>query len=389
MDSLTKASRGLMRVPLCAGLLVLALACSPMPETESAPELPYDAMAGRIVAALQPEPGERAILGFDPSHMPTLAERTERALRDAGVLVTRHEFGASGSLKTRLREADTYVWLPFGPESDVEPLMAEFPITSNWVDSGFRRQVHFHWNDGTRAPDGMQGVHSPAYDRVYADALDIDYAALDRRMGKAIAALRSGEVRVTTPAGTDLRFETGGRVFTKQNGDASRAAMENARVRIQREMELPAGALRVAPLEQTVQGVFVVPYARLLAHPWARSDGEPPMRNLRLTFRDGVVTEVAAGAGEDLFRDFLEKNPALKHFREFALGFNPKLVTPEGSEWIPYYGYGEGVVRLSLGDNTELGGSVRGAGTRWFLFTDATVSAAGHSLVRDGKLQGF
>jgi len=50
---------------------------------------------------------------------------------------------------------------------------------------------------------------------------------------------------------------------------------------------------------------------------------------------------------------------------------------PEGSPWIPYYGYGAGVVRLSLGDNSELGGKV----------TDATVAVDGKVWVKDGKLR--
>ncbi len=47
-------------------------------------------------------------------------------------------------------------------------------------------------------------------------------------------------------------------------------------------------------------------------------------------------------------------------FREIALGFNPLLAVPDRAPWIPYYGYGAGVVRLSLGDNSELGGAVGG-----------------------------
>ncbi len=62
-------------------------------------------------------------------------------------------------------------------------------------------------------------------------------------------------------------------------------------------MELPAGAIRVAPLEESVEGVIVFPTSE-----WNQ-----------------------------------ERVP-----------------------WISYYGYGAGVVRLSLGDNSELGGSVVG-----------------------------
>ena len=75
-----------------------------------------------------------------------------------------------------------------------------------------------------------------------------------------------------------------------------------------------------------------------------------------------------------------------KSFRELALGFHPLLAVPKENPWIPYYGYGDGVVRLSLGDNSELGGNVTGGYVRWNFFTDTTVTVAGEVWVRDGKL---
>ena len=75
-----------------------------------------------------------------------------------------------------------------------------------------------------------------------------------------------------------------------------------------------------------------------------------------------------------------------RRFREFALGFNPMLAVPDRRPWIPYYGYGAGVVRLSLGDNTELGGTISGGYVRWNFFTDVTVAAGDTVWVRDGKL---
>ena len=74
-----------------------------------------------------------------------------------------------------------------------------------------------------------------------------------------------------------------------------------------------------------------------------------------------------------------------RRFREFALGFNPLLAVPEEQPWIPYYGYGAGVVRLSLGDNSELGGRVTGGYVRWNFFADATVTVGNTVWVRDGK----
>ncbi len=58
---------------------------------------------------------------------------------------------------------------------------------------------------------------------------------------------------------------------------------------------------------------------------------------------------------------------------EFAIGVNPALAPQQGSKALPYYGYGSGVVRLSLGDNEEVGGKVRGGFVRWFFFPNASV----------------
>jgi hypothetical protein len=363
-----------------AALLVLAaigFACTREPATETAAQLPYEAMAARMVAALQPEPGERVLLRFDPELMPGLEAEVGKQLREAGAQVGSLPYGEAEDFEQRLSEIDAYIWLPVADQfTSTPPEQAE--ALGRWLDEGRGRQIHFHWGSGTFGLDGVPGTHSAAYDRVYVDALEIDYQALDQQMEATIAKLRAGTVRVTTPAGTDIRFRVGERPFTKQNGDASRAAMQSAVVRIQREIELPAGALRVAPLEESVEGTIVIPQARA---------GAAVVRGIRLQFERGVITRTTAEENEAVLREFLDSGSALKHLREFALGFNPKLVTPVGEPWVAYYGYGAGVVRLSLGNNAELGGAVRGGGVWWFFFPDATVLVGEEVLVETGQLK--
>ena len=62
------------------------------------------------------------------------------------------------------------------------------------------------------------------------------------------------------------------------------------------------------------------------------------------------------------------------------------LAIPKKNPWIPYYGYGTGIVRLSLGDNSELGGNVKGGYVRWNFFTDATVIVGDSTWVKAGKM---
>ena len=151
-----------------------------------------------------------------------------------------------------------------------------------------------------------------------------------------------------------------------------------ARNLIDREIELPAGAVRVAPIEESVTGVVVFPDGM-----W----GETIVKGLTLTFSEGVATEMAAAEGLEAVEAVIEEAGVVaKSFREFALGVNPKLAIPSQDPWIPYYGYGAGIVRLSLGDNTELGGNVGGGFVRWNFFTDATVWFGDRIVVEDGKL---
>lgn len=341
----------------------------------TAQSLPYESMAARIVTALQATPGERVLLRVDPGTMAPLAPVVRAALEARGAMVDAIPYGPVPDLEARLAQTDIYVLLP--AQASAAPVDQQRAL-ERWIDDGRGRELHFHWGDGTRDLDGLPASHTPAYDRVYVDALDVDYRQLATRMDQAIKRLRAGEIRVTTPSGTDIRFRVGDRPFNMQDGDASKARASLGRIRIDRHIELPAGILRVAPIEESVTGIIVVPSARF---------GSERAADVRLEFQKGVVSRAQARSGNEALQTFLVSDPAASRFREFCLGFNPKLVVPSGESALPYYGYGSGVVRMSVGDNTELGGSVRGGVVRWLFFPDATVRVGSDVIVRDGKLQ--
>jgi leucyl aminopeptidase (aminopeptidase T) len=210
--------------------------------------------------------------------------------------------------------------------------------------------------------------------------LETDYHALGDVERRFAAALKSGEVHITSPGGTDLRFRAGDRPANLQDGDASAARAAAGKVLVDKEVELPAGVVRVAPLEETVEGI--------VAFPPSQWDGRPA-EGLTLRFSKGRVVEIVAARGKDAVEAEMRKaGDAGRAFREIGVGFNPLLAVPERGPWIPYYGYGAGVVRLSLGDNTELGGNVAGSSyVRWNFFTDLTVVVNSTTWVRNGKLQ--
>jgi leucyl aminopeptidase (aminopeptidase T) len=251
----------------------------------------------------------------------------------------------------------------------------------DWLKEGRGRTVHFHWvENGSAYPIAGQPM-PPRFeiDALYQRALlDTDYRALAARQRAFASALRGGEVRITSPAGTDLHFRAGDRPINLQDGDASAARASAGQVLIDREIELPAGAVRVAPLEETVDGVIAFPPSQ-----WSGR----PVEGLTLRFSKGRVVDVSAVSGRDAVEaEMNAAKEAGRSFREFALGLNPLLAIPERGPWIPYYGYGSGVVRLSLGDNTELGGHVGGGYVRCNFFTDLTVTVGGTVWVKNGRV---
>jgi hypothetical protein len=256
------------------------------------------------------------------------------------------------------------------PNSEAEAL-------GKWLDSAGGRQVHFHWTGITTGTDGEPIAVPPHFDQLHLVALDANEGALRHQLARAAELLRGREIRVATPAGTDLRFRIGDRAICLQDGNAARAAVAKKPLRVDKEIELPAGVLRVAPLEETVTGTLVVPILRV---------GEDTARMVQLDFSNGRVTDVRAESGAEAVRAMLAKSPALANFRELGIGFNPALVVPPTEPAIPYAGYGAGMVRLSLGDNRELGGRVSGGDVRWLFFPDATVTAGTAVLVAGGRL---
>jgi hypothetical protein len=287
------------------------------------------------------------------------------------------------------RNVDAAIMMPGATTAHPAYLAMQDWLKEDLVEHRGRRTIHFHWvENGSAYPLAGQPL-PPRFeiDRLYQRALlDTDYTALAAAQKKFADALRSGDVHITSALGTDLRFRAGDRPINLQDGDASQARTARGVVLIDHEIELPAGAIRVAPIEDSVEGV--------VAFPPSQWDGRP-VDGLKLRFARGRVADLAAASGRDAVEAELRRAGDVgRAFREFALGFNPLLAVPERGPWIPYYGYGAGVVRLSLGDNTELGGKVEDPSTgsgqpayvRWNFFTDLTVTVGGTTWVRNGRL---
>ena len=167
--------------------------------------------------------------------------------------------------------------------------------------------------------------------------LDIDYDEL-RAREEELARLLEGHtrVRLSTPAGTDVTFEIGGRPVYRDNGDLSQpGAFGN----------LPAGEVCLAPLEGTAEGVVKI-------------DGsiggigrvkEP----VTVRFSRGRATEIS----DARLREMLQAHgPEAFQLAEFGIGTNPRASIVgnvlEDEKAI-------GTAHIALGANHSMGGKIQ------------------------------
>ncbi|HSR70291.1 MAG TPA: aminopeptidase [Acidobacteriota bacterium] len=352
----------------------------------------WEALAEAIAYRLELQPGEKVLLLTYPGRFQSLADQLRSQVRRAGAVdmgqMEVWRFTPTGdpafqpdeawnrareAAREMLSDVDVTLKLP-----GALPFHAPYQAVQDLLRQGKGRTVHFHW-EGAYDLQGNALPVSERVSRLYEKAvLETDYDAVAETQRSFESAMRQHPVRVTTPAGTDITFRIGGRPVTRQDGDASATRASQARNLIDREVELPCGAIRVAPLEESVEGVIVFPETT-----WAGQK----VRNLRMRFERGRVAEWSAQEGAQAVQEEMaQAGDASRAFREFALGFNPLLAVPREDPWIPYYGYGAGVVRLSLGDNSELGGNVGGGYVRWNFFVDADVQVGDEAWVQQGRL---
>lgn len=384
-----------MRVLFLTALMLL----SAISWSQSVPPrftMQWEALAAHIVERLDLQPGERFLAVAHPGLFDELIPHLRYEVMKAGAVdlgvidvlaepvpgawdaqVLRDGTRiARRSLFEMLKNVDASVMLP-----GANPPHPVYAALQDLMREGRGRTIHFHWlqNNSAFSLPGQPLPPVHVLEATYQRALlEADYDALAAHQRRFERAMRSGEVRVTNDAGTDIRFRIGDRPVNFQDGNASAARTDRGVVLIDREIELPAGAIRVAPIEESVHGTIAFPPSQ-----WSGR----AVTGLKLTFEAGKVVAVSAKSGQDAVEaEMRNAGAAGRAFREFALGFHPLLEVPGVNPWIPYYGYGAGVVRLSLGDNSELGGKVSGGYVRWNFFADTTVAIDDDVWVRNGKL---
>jgi leucyl aminopeptidase (aminopeptidase T) len=189
--------------------------------------------------------------------------------------------------------------------------------------------------------------------------------------GRGLEPLMSGEgqVHVTTPFGTDLRFKLDKRSLDYSYGLATEERAERGEVTF-----LPTGGIEVSAAEDSAEG-------RIIYDTSIRS-GKGQVEGLTFQVAQGRIKQPSARSGKEIFERYLREGTGDENrFAYFGFGLNPKL----------RYGFTQddkvlGSTTLGFGDNKAKGGKNIASGGWWASMTKATVTIDGQRVLEDGRL---
>lgn len=341
----------------------------------------YARLADAVVnRSLKLARGERVILWGDKSLDRGMMAALRQAITQSGgtfediaaptrattqALTPQQRVARDAGWKSAFARADAAIWLPSATD-----LIEDKPF-EHLVEGSKVRSIHFHW---FLPPDAAD---VEAAERMLEAAIHYPPDALRRRMEAVERVVRGATVRVIAPHGTDVSFDVPREAWMHFNtGDASPAKVAKARSVRDREEELPASVLRTTDI-RNVNGTVVA---------YAAFDTRGALLRATLTGGKLVKLESVRG-GEAVVQRWQNATGAKDIPGEFVLSVNPALTAVLPSGFMPYYGYGAGIVRLAIGDNWESGGRNRSSNGELLLFIpNATVTAGGTTLVRTGTL---
>ena len=202
-----------------------------------------------------------------------------------------------------------------------------------------------------------------------------DYNALQKEISGLNPLLRRRrDVRVTSEAGTDIRFRTGARWVLEDNGICNRPGQVT---------NLPAGKVFVLPQEQTMNGKIVIDGS------W---EGTILEESISFLVEDGLVVSISGGEAAENIQSVLdEARVGLRPSRanlintvaEFGFGMNPrarisgKRLEDQVVRGAAYFGFGD---NSALGGAASVGVHMRG------VMLNPTVELNDVDLVIEGRI---
>ena len=200
--------------------------------------------------------------------------------------------------------------------------------------------------------------------------MNADYHRIAERTHRLCAMMeKTSVIRVTAPAGTDVRLPVAGRHAHASSGlFRERGQWGN----------LPTGEAYLAPLERQSNGVVVVD--------GSMASVGVTVEPIRIVVENGYATDITGGAGATQLLALLEPHGRDgRNVAEFGIGTNDRArltgVILEDEKVM-------GTIHIAFGDNKSMGGTVRVASHLDGLVKRPTVWFDDRKIMDDGRLLG-
>ena len=149
----------------------------------------------------------------------------------------------------------------------------------------------------------LANMSTQAFEDFYFDVCNLDYAKMDRAQDSLQALMnQTSKVRIVSP-GTDLSFSIENIPAIKCSGTAN----------------IPDGEVYTAPVRDSVNGT--------IAYNAASVYNGITFENVTFRFENGKIVEATSNDTEKLNK-ILDSDEGARHIGEFAIGFNPYILTP-------------------------------------------------------------
>jgi len=195
---------------------------------------------------------------------------------------------------------------------------------------------------GDACEAGARGATLPGItESVFVTGLDADYQAIAEHSERMHQQVREAdEIRVTSPQGTDITFEIGGREWLLDTGIVHEPGEFS---------NLPAGEIFVSP--ESATGTYVVD-GTMRPHGLLEAD-----QQLTFEVENGLVTHIS----DDEIRSQIETaaeaaGDAAYNLAELGIGTNVGVDELVGSVLLDEKA--AGTVHIAIGDNASIGGEV-------------------------------
>ena len=277
---------------------------------------------------------------------------------------------------------DSYVWLGYVMDpSGMRRVPADKMDANSEGEAGhYRKSVEKkHKNVGvglgfvTRPRAEAYGFNYTKWKKMLEAAITVDYREMVRTADRLATLLRRpAEIRLTADNGTDLRFRLAGEGRKSYIDDGIISDEDVAAGNVY--TSLPAGAVRIAPVEDSAEGTFVadvkVPSLGTLVD------------TISWTFDRGKVVDFSAKRNLRAAQSgFATATGAKDRFGTIGIGLNKNV--------LPGYltsAYARGTVSLGIGDNTPFEGTNESSYGFEACQSKATMILDGKPIIEAGRL---